>query len=89
MKVNELVLILSKQNPDAEVIISKDSEGNEFSPVDEINPVLYSPIGQGDVYSLEEKGIAGEGVINAVVLYPLDSYSRRNWQRTRQVRQSS
>jgi hypothetical protein len=32
MKVRELIKALSKCSPDAEVILSKDSEGNGFSP---------------------------------------------------------
>lgn len=84
MKVSDLISILNKQNPDAEIILSKDSEGNEYSPVAEICPVLYSPIGQGDIYSLEDKEIAGDKAINAVVLYPLDNFSRKSWQHAQQ-----
>lgn len=85
MKVKEFISILSKHNPNAEIIISKDSEGNGFSPIDNIDQVLYSPVGQGDIYNLEEKEGVDENAINAVVLYPLDNYSLKNWQRARQA----
>lgn len=86
MKVKEFISILSEHNPDAEIIISRDSEGNGFSPIDDVDRVLYSPIGQGDIYSLEEKEVVGENAINAVVLYSLDNYSLRNWQLAQQER---
>lgn len=84
MKVKDLISTLNEHNPDAEIMISTDSEGNGFSPIDEIEQVLYSPTGQGDIFNLQEKEIIGENAINAIVLYPLDSYSLRNWQRAQQ-----
>ena len=81
MKISEFIESLSCFPQDAEIILSQDSEGNSFFPVDDVAQVLYSLVGQGDVYNLEEKEAAGENAINAVVLYPLDSYSLGIWQR--------
>lgn len=36
MKVKELIKLLGKANPDAVVIMSKDSEGNRFSELCEV-----------------------------------------------------
>lgn len=89
MKVNELISILSQFEPDAEIVLSSDSEGNGFAPVDEVSQGLYSPHGRGDVYDPNEKTEAGEDAINAVVLYPLDGYSVKPWLRARQARTHS
>ena len=48
-----------------------------------------SPHGRGEVYNLNEKTEAGEGAINAIVLYPLDGYSVKEWLRARQARTHS
>lgn len=41
MKVSELINYLSEENPNAEVILSKDAEGNEYSPLDDLDPGFY------------------------------------------------
>lgn len=85
MNVGELVSILSQFEPEAEIVLSRDSEGNGFAPVDEVSRGLYSPCGRGDIYNLDEKTEAGKDAISAVVLYPLDGYSVRQWLRARQA----
>lgn len=89
MKVSELISVLSQFEPEAEIVLSSDSEGNEFAPVNEVSQCLYSPHGRGEVYNLNEKTEAGEGAINAIVLYPLDGYSVKQWLRARQARTHS
>ena len=86
MNVSELISILNQFEPDAEIVLSRDSEGNGFAPVDEVSRGLYSPHGRGDIYNLDEKTEAGEDAISAVVLYPLDGYSVKQWLRARQAR---
>lgn len=85
MKVSELILLLNQLEPDAEIILSRDSEGNEFAPVDEVSQGLYSPHSHGDFYNLNERAEAGEDAISAVVLYPLDGYSVSQWLHARQT----
>jgi hypothetical protein len=34
MKVKKLIELLSEHNPEREVVVSSDDEGNEFSPLD-------------------------------------------------------
>lgn len=41
MKVKELIAELQKQDQEALVIFSKDSEGNIFKPIDEVEACLY------------------------------------------------
>jgi hypothetical protein len=49
INVTELIAPLSKYNPDAQIVISRDSEGNAFSPVDEVAFGLYMTKGGGKV----------------------------------------
>jgi hypothetical protein len=88
MKVNDLIELLKSFPSDAEVIISKDSEGNEFSPIDEVSLVLYSPNGRGEIYAQNEKELAG-AAIDAVVVFPVDSYTKKIWNRDWQAQQYS
>lgn len=41
MKVKELIDQLQFLDPEAEVVIAKDSEGNGFGPLSEIEPGVY------------------------------------------------
>lgn len=43
MKVSELLELLQQEDPEALVVFSKDSEGNEFKFVDEIEACIYVP----------------------------------------------
>ena len=43
MKVRELIKLLLQQNQDSEVIMSKDAEGNNFSPFSDLNSGKYEP----------------------------------------------
>jgi hypothetical protein len=55
MKVSELIEKLSRMNPDSEVIMQKDSEGNGYSPLYCVDSnAVYVPDStySGDVYSL-------------------------------------
>ena len=60
MKIKELMEFLSNCNPEDEVVLSKDSEGNDYSPLDgfgECIYVSYSPLKNsewgGNVYPKE------------------------------------
>ena len=89
MKVSELISLINQFEPDAEIVLSHDSEGNGFAPVDEVSQGLYSPHGRGDFYNLDERAVAGKDAISAVVFYPLDGYSVRQWLHARQNRTHS
>ena len=43
MKVSELIEILQKHDPDREVILQKDPEGNGYSPLCKANTGAYVP----------------------------------------------
>ncbi len=56
MKVKELIRLLERENPESEVIIQKDAEGNGYSPLSEVDGnAVYIPEStwSGNVYSLE------------------------------------
>lgn len=69
MKVNELRTRLADFNGDLEVILSKDAEGNGFSPAAEVDgPCEYVPetTWSGEVTHPDDQ----EGESNAVVIWP-------------------
>ncbi len=41
MKVRELIELLEEEDPEAEVVLSRDSEGNDYSPVAEVDDGVY------------------------------------------------
>lgn len=43
MKVKELIELLQKEDPEREVVMSKDAEGNCFSPFVEFSTGTYTP----------------------------------------------
>lgn len=44
MKVKELIELLQKEDPEREVVMSKDAEGNDFSPlVEDFSTGQYVP----------------------------------------------
>ena len=79
MKVSEFIEKLLQEDQDDIVIMSKDSEGNYYSPVSDIEKYIYVPDNNwsGDVYIRElqngytdEDLYHGENGVNAVVIYP-------------------
>lgn len=85
MTVGELIELLQKEDPEREVIISMDSEGNEFSPLSDYSPELYVPDStwSGEIYLEElteediENGYTEDDVydgtdgVKAIVLWPI------------------
>lgn len=56
MKVKELLEALAETDPEAEVILQKDAEGNGYSPLEGVaSNAVYIPdtIYSGSVYSLD------------------------------------
>jgi hypothetical protein len=85
MKVKELIVLLSGVNPEAEVILQKDAEGNGYSPLSGVDTqAVYVPEStwSGEVYDLgwtaEEAGMEEEAwkllqeEPSCVVLYPVN-----------------
>lgn len=73
MKIKDLVKILAEENdPEKEIVMSKDSEGNAFSPLADVGDGLYASNStySGEVYNLDEKEDAGEGAKQVLVLWP-------------------
>lgn len=85
MKVKELLQALTQMDPEAEVILQKDSEGNGYSPLAGADPdAVYIALNpwHGDVYST--KWSAGEACMGksewealkaqprCVVLFPIN-----------------
>lgn len=66
MKVKELIELLQKEDPEREVILQKDSEGNGYSPLYEIGTGTYKPEStyHGEFVSDED------GDLKALVLCP-------------------
>lgn len=68
MKVKELIGELQKIDPELEIILSKDEEGNRFSPLDENYGIgYYAPENgwSGEFYdkeSVEQEILPDEGI---------------------------
>lgn len=50
MKVKELIEILQKVNPDYDVILSQDEEGNAYFPVRDCTEAMYLSEADGVVF---------------------------------------
>ena len=86
MKVKELKQLLNDYSDNDEVILSSDVEGNNFSPLSNIEDALYVPdskwSGVTYIKNLDDDLIAqgfseedlydGEDGVNAIVLYPVN-----------------
>jgi hypothetical protein len=76
MKVKEFIKLLEKVDLEQEVIMSKDAEGNGFSPFCELGFGYYVPDNEysGELYD-EEDEASGDKPHNAqksVILWPLN-----------------
>jgi len=84
MKVSKLITMLQEIGQDREVILSRDAEGNGYSPLQEIETGMYRAearwCGEFGLETLtpelREKGYTEEDIISngekAVVLYPIN-----------------
>lgn len=87
MKVKELIEALQTCNPNDLVVLAKDAEGNDFSPVVEISEGMYGPDStwSGQVklrelmpeleeegYTDEDVGDPDEGAVNCVTIWPIN-----------------
>lgn len=86
MKVSELIALLDKFNPNAQVILQKDAEGNGYSPLSDVDDGLYNATStwSGDFYpfqfSADENGFEDhewaqmreDDTLQAVVLAPIN-----------------
>jgi len=86
MKVKELIELLGKTNPEREVVISRDSEGNGFSPFSGLSEELYVPYStwSGEIYIeelteemrkhgySEEDTYGGDDGVKALVFWPIN-----------------
>jgi hypothetical protein len=68
MRVKNLIELLLKENPEAEVIMSRDSEGNSFGPLADTGTGFYvaETTWSGELY--EDAPLTDH--VSAVVLWP-------------------
>lgn len=66
MKIKALIKKLSKLNPELNVVMSKDAEGNSFSPIADLELCHYEPDStwSGEIHD------CGKGKETAVVFWP-------------------
>lgn len=81
MKIRELIDLLNRYDPETEVVVSRDSEGNSFSPVDGYSDGIYvaDNTWSGEMYEEEEfDQYVKEGefsktdAVKAVCLFPVN-----------------
>jgi hypothetical protein len=76
MKVKDLIETLKNIDPEKEIVMSKDSEGNSFSPLADWCHGYYVPSTKwsGDLYNSKEEavgdGIADDKALECVALWP-------------------
>ena len=81
MKVSDLIQLLQKEDPNRLVVISKDSEGNSYSPLSDMHIASYKADStwSGEcgleklTDELESRGYTEEDVLDgepALILYP-------------------
>jgi hypothetical protein len=68
MTVAKLINLLSKSDPNSIVILSKDAEGNGYSPLDSLTNAYY----HAETTWYGEVTDDGEGGKPALVLYPIN-----------------
>lgn len=80
MKVQELIELLQGQDPEAEVILQKDAEGNGYSPLAGADPSLYLADTTYSGETLHPEDIEDEfydeediaAAVAAVILWPVN-----------------
>lgn len=72
MKVKELIESFEPGDMEKEVVMSKDGEGNGFSPLADVAEGLYvaDSTWSGQVFNEDEKEEAGEDAKDVIVLWP-------------------
>lgn len=68
MTVKELIFDLKRHDPNMQVILQKDAEGNGYSPLSGCDWVMYVP-GSNEVY--DETDDLPNGARKVVVLWPV------------------
>jgi hypothetical protein len=74
MKVKELIEQLKLMPQDSEVVMSKDGEGNNFSPFAEMTKCLYEPENTWSGELVDEEELdeePSETCLRAVCLWPV------------------
>ena len=82
MKVKELIKLLKKEDQNREVVMSKDSEGNSYSPLSDWYTASYKAdstwsgeVGLEELTpELEERGYSEEDVLDGVPALVLRPY---------------
>ena len=74
MTVKELLEALEGVDPEMEIILQRDPEGNSYSPADGAEPAFYQAqtFVRGEVYTQEdlEEGYGGANPQPIIVLWP-------------------
>jgi hypothetical protein len=73
MKVKKLMALLETLDPEKEVVMAKDPEGNGYSPLMECSERIYRPVTtwSGVLYD-EEEDTPEPGDSHCVVLWPVN-----------------
>ena len=74
MTVGELITELAELPDDMPVVLSRDSEGNEFRPLADVSNGVYEPDGvySGNVLAEEDEDNASKNAYKAVLLWPIN-----------------
>jgi hypothetical protein len=72
MKVKELIKLLKKEDPERLVVLSKDAEGNGFSPLDELETRGYIAECTWCGETVDEDRYIGEDCEPCLILWPIN-----------------
>jgi len=72
MKVKDLIKLLGEYDEEDLVVLAKDGEGNDFSPLSDSLSCKYKADStwSGEIFSGDEEDDAPEGSVDACVLWP-------------------
>ncbi|MEE9446225.1 MAG: hypothetical protein V3V19_11240 [Cocleimonas sp.] len=72
MKIKELIEKLKSCDPEEEVILAKDNEGNGYSPLSNISHDIYRPESTWSGELVEYERNRKDGDIDVVTLWPVN-----------------
>lgn len=72
MTVRELIKQLEESDPESIVVLSKDAEGNRFSPLYKLTPERYVSENSYSGWIEYEDADSGPDDVHAVVLWPIN-----------------
>lgn len=72
MKVHQLLDLLQKLNPEADIIIHRDCQNYGFGIIDKIETGVFEPTEYGNEFWPDQKLVVNPAQVRSVCLFPED-----------------